>query len=685
MPELQTAEAPRLEARFAPATFDADARTVELAWGRGIEVERMDWRTEQRFTEILAMDPASVDLSRLQAGAPLLDTHSRWSLDGVLGVVERAWIVGGEGRAVVRFSSRDEVKPVLRDVQDGIIRNVSVGYSVEEWKTERGADGKMIRTAVRWTPSEISLVPVPADASAQVRAAGDAPASPPGTPTTPKEARMAEVPNAPVQPAPAPAPAPQVVEPTRATPPSAPPPAGPSAASMEDLEAIATRAKLGNDFIVAQLKAKATPDQARDAALDALARQAPQFDGAGRVSITRDEVTTRRELMSEALAHRAAHEAPFPGQKAPAALSDGARQYRHLSLLSLAEECLNAAGIRTRGMSPQEIAEIALRGDRSNLLIGRAGEHSTSDFPLILANTASKALRDAFETMQRTFVPWTQRKDLPDFKTFSSLDLGGIPGLQPQAEGGGVNYVTLTEGGETWQLASYNAGIALTFRAMINDDLGAFARIPGEMADAAAALESDIVYAQILANANMADGGALFNATAASTAGGHANLYTTSASALTADAAGIAAVGKLNEFIGLQTKRGTSQVIGKSGRWLLVPKITELVARQLFEAGYVAATPNVVNPMRGEFQVIAEPRLQRGVTVGATTVVGSTTAFFLIAAGIDTVHWGYLRGESGPRIASMADFDTDGMKLKVTHHFGAKAVEWRGMAKSAGA
>lgn len=692
MPDLQTAEAPRLEARFAPATFNADSRTVELSWGRGVEVERSDWMTGQRWTEILSMDPAAVDLSRMQNGAPLLDTHSRWSVDGVLGVVERAWIEGGEGRAVVRFSARDEVKPVLRDVQDGIVRNVSVGYSVEQWRNEHGADGKLIKHAVRWTPYEISLVPVPADASAQVRAAGGAPAPSPGTPHTPKEARMADPANTPAAPAPAlnlspgapaPAPAQPPAEPTRAAPPPQAPaePAPPAAASMEEIEAIATRAKLGPDFVLAQMKAKATPDQARDAALELLARQAPQLDGMGRIVITRDEATTRRDLIGEAIAHMA-----DPGRNK---LSDGAREYRGKNLVQLAEICLNAAGIRTRGMTPIEIAQLALTPGASGY--HRAGEHSSSDFTNILANTASKALRAAYDQAPRTFTPWTQRMDLPDFKSFTSVNLSAFGALTPVAEGGGINYASVADSGQAWQLARYNAGLAITYVAMVNDDLSAFSRLPALAAASAARLESDLVYKVLLANGTMTEtGGALFNSTAVTTAGGHANLYSGSTSDLTVDADGIAAMGMLEQYLNnaqapVAEGPGLGPVMGLRGRYLLVPSTLSTKARQLFSAELVASAPGVINPMRGQYEVITESRLNKGVRIGSTTTSGSDTAYFLIADGIDTVHWGYLRGESGPAVSSMADFDTDGMKLKVTHNFGAAAVEWRGMAKSAGA
>ncbi|MCV5737600.1 hypothetical protein OFN56_37450, partial [Escherichia coli] len=79
------------------------------------------------------MDTAHVDLSRMQQGAPVLNTHSRYDVRDVIGVVERAWIEGGEGRALVRFSEREDVEPIWRDIKAGILRNVSVGYVVRKY------------------------------------------------------------------------------------------------------------------------------------------------------------------------------------------------------------------------------------------------------------------------------------------------------------------------------------------------------------------------------------------------------------------------------------------------------------------------------------------------------------------------------------------------------------------------
>lgn len=163
-------------AAIAPASIDQEKRTVELVWSTGAAVKRADWVTGRVYSEELSMDPAHVRMARLNGGAPLLNSHSRWGLNDVLGVVEKAWLDGGEGRAIVRFSSRPEVDAVWNDVRDGIIRNVSVGYKVHRFE-ETSKPGAAVPTflAVDWEPEEISLVSVGADAGAGVRADENSP------------------------------------------------------------------------------------------------------------------------------------------------------------------------------------------------------------------------------------------------------------------------------------------------------------------------------------------------------------------------------------------------------------------------------------------------------------------------------------------------------------------------------
>jgi hypothetical protein len=172
MKATATVDLPALCVRAEVRTANDETRSVELIFSAGAAVDRMDWYTGKRYREVLSMDPAHVRLQRLNAGGPLLDAHSAFSVGDILGRVEpgTARIEKGRGIATVRFSKRESVNEIWQDVRDGIISNVSVGYRVHKFVEEASKDGGVpTRTAIDWEPFEVSMVPMPADHGARVR------------------------------------------------------------------------------------------------------------------------------------------------------------------------------------------------------------------------------------------------------------------------------------------------------------------------------------------------------------------------------------------------------------------------------------------------------------------------------------------------------------------------------------
>ena len=156
------------EAAIVAGSLDEKQRTFDVLWTAGAEVPRMDWYTGQRFIEVLEVSDQAVRLDRLQSGrAPVLDSHSRWSLDNVIGVVEKGSvrIENGQGHAKVRLSARDDIAGIVSDIRDGIIANISPGYVTHAYREEM-KENTLYRIATDWEPMEISFVPVGADPDA---------------------------------------------------------------------------------------------------------------------------------------------------------------------------------------------------------------------------------------------------------------------------------------------------------------------------------------------------------------------------------------------------------------------------------------------------------------------------------------------------------------------------------------
>lgn len=150
-----------------------DGREVEISFSSESPVLRADPESGKPFLEVLGHAPGEVDLARLNSGgAPLLKDHVP-TIDAQIGVVVRAWIEAGRGRAVVRFARNPASQDVLDRVRSGDVTCVSVGYGIAGAKRDGAADGVPIVRVTSWTPREISFVAIPADQSVGYGRAAD--------------------------------------------------------------------------------------------------------------------------------------------------------------------------------------------------------------------------------------------------------------------------------------------------------------------------------------------------------------------------------------------------------------------------------------------------------------------------------------------------------------------------------
>lgn len=287
-------------ADFYPSSCDAAALTADLVWSTGADVERRD--KVGSYLERLRMDAAAVDLSRLR-GAPLLNAHQQRDLADVLGVITDAAVDGKTGTATVRFSER--ARPIFEDVASGILRSVSVGYSVAEWSAATEG-GRRVRIATRWQPLEISLVPIGADPSATVR-----------------ERPM----------------------------------------DNHDTDPVATRAEtdaeirrlcqIGGADPEGIIELGGSIEDARRASLTALVTRGQAVETRPAVQILRDyeDPSERASAMADGLLTRI-DQAHQPGERG--------RQYAHMGMRDLAVDCLRHAGVRTTGLATDSIISRAL-------------------------------------------------------------------------------------------------------------------------------------------------------------------------------------------------------------------------------------------------------------------------------------------------------------------------------------
>jgi hypothetical protein len=401
------------------------------------------------------------------------------------------------------------------------------------------------------------------------------------------------------------------------------------------------------DPAVRSLEAATDKLQAKAAANNST-RQQPH------VTITRDAGDTIRQAVEASIVLRANPRGL--ADKDPA--RELARQYRGMSLMEVGRVFTEeTSGVKLRGLDKREMASVLLGLDT------RAGMHSTSDFANLLANVASKRLRNAYEVAPQNWKKIGRQSNNPDFKEKSVVQLSSAPTFKKVREGGEFTYGGLTDGVEKYALATYGRIIAITRQTLINDDLGAFDRLPAMLGRQAAELEATTFWSVLTANAAMGDGTVLFHAD-------HGNLLDASA----INEAGLkAAKSGMRKQKALAVKAADREPLNLIPIYLVVGPDKEVEAQKMLTS-VLSTVAADVNVFAGSMELIVEPRL-------------TGNAWFTVAdpALVDTVEYAYLEGEEGVFTEQRIGFQVDGIEVKGRLDFAAKAIDWRGMNYNPGA
>jgi hypothetical protein len=190
--------------------------------------------------------------------------------------------------------------------------------------------------------------------------------------------------------------------------------------------------------------------------------------------------------------------------------------------------------------------------------------------------------------------------------------VGTVGTLPTVAEGAEYTELEIGDSPETASFTKYGGYIPLTLELIDRDEtrkLKAYARELGSAGlRKISQLVSDIFTANAGIGPTMADTGALFNATAVTTAGGHANLLT-SALALTAWDAACAAVYNQPMLIkNAATFYGTGPKMAINPKFLLVPRALQNTAWQLLNGTFVREATYVYdNVLKGSAVPITVP------------------------------------------------------------------------------
>lgn len=385
------------------------------------------------------------------------------------------------------------------------------------------------------------------------------------------------------------------------------------------------------------------------------------------ITLTNDEGDKLRAVVADAIVLRANPQAIRNTDQAGRDRIAAARQFRGMRLMEIGRDfMLRARGIELRGLSQMETAGVLLglqRAEEFGIQVRAGGMHTTADFAYILANTASKRLRDAYQAAPATWKQFCRQSNAPDFKTKYVTQLSSAPALLEVKEGKAITSGQMSDARESYALVTYGRIIAISRATLINDDLGAFDRLPSMFGTSAAALETSTVYGILLANANMADSVALFHAT-------HGNLLTGSA----IDETNLTLARKaMRDQTSFADRAADKQKLNLVARYLVTGTAYEIAAMK--QVALVNPTQaSGVNPFQGSM-----------VPVSDANVTGNKWFTIADPSTIDTIEYAYLEGEEGLRTETRMGFEVEGIEVKAADDFAAKAIDWRGMTYNPGA
>lgn len=327
------------------------------------------------------------------------------------------------------------------------------------------------------------------------------------------------------------------------------------------------------------------------------------------------------------------------------------------------------------------------------LLSGRALEAaSTSTLTTAVKNTVNIMTANSYSQKELWFEPIVKVHEVDTIDDSTLARVFGVNALATVPEGGAYTELVIADEEETASFVKRGNYIGITLEVLMRDKIQFVQRIPQVLANTWYNTQSDLVSAVFTTNSAagpaLVDTGALFNATAVGTPGGHANLLTTGISH--------------SEFGVVRTamRKQTDQPLGAGRKLLLTPKYilvpvdTEVAALDIRNSELVpgadmdsaGAGAQTANHYRGQFEIIVVPTWTDVNDWAAVADPNIAPAIHLI----------YPRGQRTPQIFSADNelsgsmFTNDELRFKVrlmTYRFSstydcAPVSDWRPLHKS---
>lgn len=305
----------------------------------------------------------------------------------------------------------------------------------------------------------------------------------------------------------------------------------------------------------------------------------------------------------------------------------------------------------------------------------------------IVANVLNKAVMAAYQTYPHWWEPIVRQENFGTLQAVRWIILGGVGELPTVSEGAAYTELTWDDKYESSTWAKKGGYLGLTLEAMDMDDVGRLRSAAGALAQSAWMTLGKSVSSIFTSNSGVGptliDTGALFNANAVSTTGGHANLGTTALSNTTWAAAKLA--------MRKQVEVNSGERLGSltSPRFLLIPPDLENTALTVLASELLPGQANMdINPeAEGDTTNARIAAARRRIIVVDLWTDTNNWAAAADPQLYPTIGLGFRFG-AAPEIFSVASpnsglmFSNDVLPIKVRWFYAVGPIDFRGLYKA---
>jgi ATP-dependent protease ClpP protease subunit len=371
----------------------------------------------------------------------------------------------------------------------------------------------------------------------------------------------------------------------------------------------------------------------------------------------KDEVTKLREGVTNWLTMRMR----LPERFGSAFQAGDPGEFRGMTLVNIAAECLERAGVRTKGRFPHELVTEALQ---SNRLFGM---QTASDFAVLMENVMHKTLLAAYNTEPYTWSRWCYSVTVDDFRNHIRYRTGLLPRLKTLSEDGEIPFIRIPDG-ERYMVSVDENGvrIGLSRKAIVDNDLNTFSDLVAQLGASARRSEELDAINLLMSNPVLPDGNPFF----------HSSRGNVATAAAPSEASFIDVMLKFAAFKDIAGE----DYLDLSPDFMLCGKSVEPVARRINASQSMVATnmsAGVVNVVQNTYsEIISTARLGPASTAWYSFVRPSRVRSF------EMVH---LSGAEAPQISQEQPFNTTGVQWRIVHVWGVAPADPRGCIYNAGA